>query len=145
MLFRKKIIFMHDNAPSHAAKVTTEYLERGFARHEKIMQWPACSLDLNPIKDLWSILIRKIDSGRRQYTSRLPLSFFSSKMPSKPKKRRNFRKEGRNFGRNFSESLYLSNMLFSRQFVYFCTIYLQLIYRLLIIYLQVLKGLWTCS
>ena len=67
--FRKKMIFMHDNAPSHAAKVTTEYLKMGFARHGKIMQWPAYSPDLNPIENLWSILTRKTDSGGRQYTS----------------------------------------------------------------------------
>ena len=66
--FRKNMIFMHDNAPSRAAKVTTKYLERGFARPGKIMRWPGYSPDLNPIANLWSILIRKIDSGRRQYT-----------------------------------------------------------------------------
>ena len=37
-----------DNAPSDAARLTTEYLNSVFARHGKIMEWPACSPDLNP-------------------------------------------------------------------------------------------------
>ena len=61
---------MLDNAPSHAAKVTTEYLERCFTRQGKIMQWTACTSDLNPIENLQSILIRKVNSRGRQYTSK---------------------------------------------------------------------------
>jgi hypothetical protein len=68
--FRKKMVFMHDNAPSHAARITTEYLQSVFARQGKIMQWPACSPDLNPIENLWSILKRKIYLCGRQYTSK---------------------------------------------------------------------------
>ena len=40
-VFRKNMVFMHDNAPSHAARFTTEYLASVFARHKKIMQWPS--------------------------------------------------------------------------------------------------------
>ena len=67
---RKKMLFMHDNAPSHVARITTEYLESVFARHGKTMQWPAGSPNLNPIENLWSILKRKIYSRGRQYTSK---------------------------------------------------------------------------
>ena len=68
--FRKKMVFMHDNAPSHAARLTTEYLQSVLGNHGKIMQWPACSPDLNPIENLWSILKRKLYSSGRQYTSK---------------------------------------------------------------------------
>ena len=47
---------MHDNTP-HAARLTTEYFNGVFARHGKIMQWPARSPDLYPIENLGSILI----------------------------------------------------------------------------------------
>jgi transposase len=70
LTFRRNLFFMHDNAPSHAARLTTDYLNSVFARHGKIMEWPACSPDLNPIENLWSILKRKIYSSGRQYKSK---------------------------------------------------------------------------
>ena len=32
LAFRKKFVYMHDNAPSHTARLTTEYLNHAFAR-----------------------------------------------------------------------------------------------------------------
>jgi transposase len=50
----KKIIFMHDNAPSHAAKATTQFLHSlGFV-NETLMASPPNSPDLNPIENLSS-------------------------------------------------------------------------------------------
>ena len=46
---RRKIIFMHDNAPSHAANKTTEFLHSLGFKKDILMDWPACFPDLNPI------------------------------------------------------------------------------------------------
>ncbi|GFU97592.1 transposable element Tc3 transposase [Trichonephila clavipes] len=53
---------MDDNAHSHRADIVDDYLDsEGIAR----LAWPAYSLDLNPIENLWDAL------GRAVY-SRLP-------------------------------------------------------------------------
>ncbi|CAI9612864.1 unnamed protein product [Staurois parvus] len=71
--FHNKIIFMHYNAPSHAAKNTSASMAAmGIKRRES---W--CGLhpppDLNPIENLWSILKQKIYEGGRQFTSKQQL------------------------------------------------------------------------
>ena len=57
--FRNKIVFMHDNAPSHAARNTSGGVV-----------WPPSSPDLNPTENLWSILKQKIYEGGRKFTSK---------------------------------------------------------------------------
>ena len=68
--FKKKIIFMQDNTPSHAARYTIAFLEKLGFKDEKLMIWPPASSDLNPIENYWSILKRHTYSGGRQYTSK---------------------------------------------------------------------------
>ncbi|KAL6486756.1 hypothetical protein MHYP_G00061480 [Metynnis hypsauchen] len=67
-----EIIFMHDNAPSHAAKSTSLSLAVMGIKGEKLMVWPPSSPDFNPVENLWSILKQKIyQSGRLIQTAAL--------------------------------------------------------------------------
>ena len=67
---RKLLIFMHDNAPSHASHYTKVWMERNGFKQEQIMEWPACSPDLNPIENLWSVLKQTIYANGKQYNSK---------------------------------------------------------------------------
>lgn len=54
-------ILMHDNARPHTARVTQNFLAQNNVR---VLAWPACSPDMNPIEHIWDELGRKIRSGR---------------------------------------------------------------------------------
>lgn len=67
--FKRTMIFMQDNAPSHASKYTTVWLASKGFKDDRIMKWPPSSPDLNPIENLWALLKREIYSEGKQYTS----------------------------------------------------------------------------
>ena len=66
----RNLIFMHDNAPSHAAKATTQYLESIGFKNKTMMIWPPNSPDLNPIENLWAIVKQRVYAVGKQYSSK---------------------------------------------------------------------------
>ena len=65
----KKVVFMHDNAPSHAAKATTQFLKSLGFKNETLMVWPPNSPDLNPIENLWAIIKQRVYADGKQFST----------------------------------------------------------------------------
>ena len=66
----RNLIYMHDDAPSHAAKATTQYLESIGFKNKTMMIWPPNSPDLNPMENLWSIIKQRVYADGKQYSSK---------------------------------------------------------------------------
>lgn len=54
-----EFVLMHDNARPHVARIVTDYLQEV---NIPVLDWPACSPDLNPIEHIWDYLYRKVRS-----------------------------------------------------------------------------------
>lgn len=67
--------FVHDNAPSHSAKVTKQWLEENMADHLLSQPLPPRSPDLNPIENLWAYVQDKLQqskfSSKKQFVKNL--------------------------------------------------------------------------
>ena len=50
-------VFMHDSAPCHKARKITSYLEQ---KQISVLEWPGNSPDLNPIKNCWHKMKKKM-------------------------------------------------------------------------------------
>jgi transposase len=57
-------VFQQDNAPPHRATSTVEELtDAGFT----LLPWPALSPDLNPVENVWSLIVREVYADGKYY------------------------------------------------------------------------------
>ena len=50
-------VFQQDNDPKHTSKVVKEWLNQA---RIKVLEWPFQSPDLNPIKNMWTVLKKQV-------------------------------------------------------------------------------------
>lgn len=60
------LVFQQDNAAIHVSQSTRAWLR---SHQVDTMDWPACSPDLNPIENLWGLIVRDIYADSRQYNT----------------------------------------------------------------------------
>ena len=64
---KKNFLFMQDNAPSHSARLTKDFLKISGIN---LMQWPPNSPDLDPIENLCSIIKSKLYQNSKKYQNK---------------------------------------------------------------------------
>lgn len=68
--FQTNCIFQQHNATVHTARITKVQLSENTV---DVLPWPAKSLDLNPIENIWRVLARVIYADERQFSNFLEL------------------------------------------------------------------------
>lgn len=62
----KNFIFQQDNASVHKSRETAAWMTNN---NINVLEWPACSPDINPIENLWSYLVRVVYAENKQYST----------------------------------------------------------------------------
>lgn len=60
----KEVVFQQDNASVHTAKTTKQWLTD---HHIAQLPWPSKSPDLNPMENVWGIIVRRVYADGKQY------------------------------------------------------------------------------
>lgn len=69
-MLKAESIYQQDNASPHVAHVTRSwFLFRGI----KLLTWPARSPDLNPMENIWGLLVRRVYRNNTTYNSKMDL------------------------------------------------------------------------
>lgn len=67
LIYGTEFEFQQDNASIHTSRETREFFsEMGL----NVMSWPALSPDLNPIENLWGVMVRLVYENGRQFETR---------------------------------------------------------------------------
>jgi len=65
--YEEDYIFQQDNASIHSSRCTKQQL---LDMQVTLMDWPSKSPDLNPIENLWGILVRDVYANGKQYDNK---------------------------------------------------------------------------
>ena len=63
--FKKKVVFMHNEALAYSAKKTVTFLDKILDKGARLIKWPANCMDLNPIEYSWAITKRREHTNGR--------------------------------------------------------------------------------